>query len=275
MLLALTGRVASKLPIPMKILFHLIIFILLTITTQIGGIVYLISILFIRHSLLKRTLTFIIIYSLATFLIVPNIAPYFGREKIEESDNVKIHSFFYKLANRNYVRPELNSIIEKTGNSISKKHSGLKLTILDANFPFINKFPLLPHLSHNDGKKVDISLMYKDKDEVLSNEKPSNSGYGIFEKPKGNETNQTMICKQNGAWQYDYPKYLTLGSNSDLEFSETGTKDLINSILTNKEIEKIFIEPHLKNRMNLDNNKIRFHGCSAVRHDDHIHIQVK
>ena len=43
-----------------------------------------------------------------------------------------------------------------------------------------------------------------------------------------------------------------------------------------KEIRKddnIFIEPHLKNRLKIGNNRIRFHGCKAVRHDDHIHFQ--
>ncbi|MFC6859008.1 hypothetical protein [Zunongwangia atlantica] len=260
----------------MKIIFHLIIFIFLTILTQVGGIIYLASITLIRRN--KRILqlfVFLILYALSTFLIIPTIAPYFGREKIKESQNVKLHSIFYKIANRNYVRPELNSIIENIGNSISRKHPGLKLTILDANFPFKDGFPLLPHLSHNDGKKVDISLMYRTKEGVLTNEKPSNSGYGVFENPLKNEINQTTICKNNGAWQYDYPKYLTFGKNLDLEFSANTTKDLIQSILENNEIQKIFLEPHLKNRLNINSEKMRFHGCRAVRHDDHLHLQIQ
>jgi hypothetical protein len=27
--------------------------------------------------------------------------------------------------------------------------------------------------------------------------------------------------------------------------------------------------------LGLTNNKIRFHGCHAVRHDDHLHVQLK
>ena len=260
----------------MKIIFHFIIFIFLTILTQVGGIIYLASITLIRRN--KRILqlfVFLILYALSTFLIIPTFAPYFGREKIKESQNVELHSVFYKIANRNYVRPELNGIIENIGNSISRKHPGLKLTILDANFPFKEGFPLLPHLSHNDGKKSDISLMYKTKEGVLTNEKPSNSGYGVFENPLKNEINQTTICKNNGAWQYDYPKYLTLGKNLDLEFSANATKDLIQSILENNEIQKIFLEPHLKNRLNINSEKMRFHGCRAVRHDDHLHLQIQ
>ena len=38
--------------------------------------------------------------------------------------------------------------------------------------------------------------------------------------------------------------------------------------------QKVFIESHLKDRMKLQYSKIRFHGCKAVRHDDHIHLQI-
>ena len=47
------------------------------------------------------------------------------------------------------------------------------------------------------------------------------------------------------------------------------------NILHQPNLGKVFIEPHLKDRMKLTNSKIRFHGCGAVRHDDHIHIQLK
>ncbi|MEN8123116.1 MAG: hypothetical protein ABFS35_22450, partial [Bacteroidota bacterium] len=79
-----------------------------------------------------------------------------------------------------------------------------------------------------------------------------------------------------GYWQYDFPKYLTFGKiNKEISLSETATRDLMNEIVKQPEIGKIFIEPHLKNRLNLTSGKVRFHGCGAVRHDDHIHIQLK
>ncbi len=34
-------------------------------------------------------------------------------------------------------------------------------------------------------------------------------------------------------------------------------------------------KPHLKTRLKLSSAKIRFHGCQAVRHDDHIHVQLR
>ncbi|WP_432411169.1 hypothetical protein [Rasiella sp. SM2506] len=252
----------------------------MTVITQIGGIVYLISILLIKQTAnrkrLKRFGIFAGLYLLTTFLVVPYVAPIFGREKIKESEFLEAHSFFYKLANRNYVKPELNSIIQDISIELQRNNYGLKLIYLDANFPFLEKFPLLPHLSHNDGKKIDVSLIYKYSNGNLSNEKPSISGYGVYEKPNANEYNQTVICKERGNWQYDFPKYLTLGTiNKEIEFSESATRELAKLILEQEDIGKLFIEPHLKKRLNLTSGKVRFHGCQAVRHDDHIHFQLK
>jgi hypothetical protein len=252
----------------------------LTVITQIGGIIYFVSILLIKKSTarqgLKRIGIFVSLYLLATFLIVPSVAPFFGREKIIETEYLEAHSIFYKLANRNYVRPELNETLVRIANDFEKQNSGIKLIYLDANFPFIDKFPLLPHLSHNDGKKIDVSLIYKEENGKLTNKKPSVSGYGVYEKPTASEYNQNEVCKKRGNWQYDFPKYLTLGSvNKDIDFSEKGTRDLAMLILKQNTIGKLFIEPHLKNRLNLNYEKVRFHGCQAVRHDDHIHFQLR
>ncbi len=264
----------------MKIILHIIIIILLTVLTQIGGLIYLISIFLVKKQKekkrLKRIGIFAVLYLFATFLLVPNLAPVFGREKIKETEIVRAHSFFYKLANRNYVRPKLNKSIEKIGIEFGKKNSGIKVVYLDANFPFIDKFPLFPHLSHNDGKKIDVSLIYENPNGKLTNKKPSVSGYGAYESPTEKEYNQISICKDKGYWQYNFPKYLTLGKiNKDIKFSKKGTRELSNLIVKQSEIGKLFIEPHLKNRLNLKSGKVRFHGCQAVRHDDHIHFQLK
>ena len=264
----------------MKVIIHIFVFVFLTIVTQIGGIVYLISLFLVskksHRKELKRIGIFTVLYIFSTFLIVPNIAPIFGREKIKENENLKARSFFYKIANRNYVKPELNNTLQIISSEFEKNDNGIKVIYLDANFPFIDKFPLLPHLSHNDGKKIDVTFIYQSPNGELTNKKPSVSGYGVYENPTKSEINQTKICKEKGYWQYDFPKYLTMGRiNKEIEFSKKGTKDLANSILNQNEIGKIFIEPHLKERLNLTNPKVRFHGCQAVRHDDHIHLQLK
>jgi hypothetical protein len=122
-------------------------------------------------------------------------------------------------------------------------------------------------------KKIDISFIYEDKDKKISNLKPSISGYGILLKPRKGETNESLTCKQDSFWQYNFTKHLNLGSNSkDLRFSKPAAKTLINKTLSNATLGMVFMEPHLKNRVHLNNSKIRFHGRSAVRHDYHLHF---
>ena len=262
----------------MRFILHILLTVLLTLATQIGGIVYLLTIIILHKIKVKkriyRFLTFIFLYLSVTFLVVPNIDPYFGRVKITNNIYVQNHSLITTLCNRNYVKPKLNASLQNIGNHFKQRYPTLTLVYLDANFPFIDKFPLLPHLSHSDGKKIDLSFLYTEAGK-FTNKKPTTSGYGIFEEPKSSEYNQTNRCKQKGFWQYDYSKFVTFGSfNADLKFSLKPTKYLIQLILQQKSTQKVFIEPHLKYRMNLNNAKIRFHGCKAVRHDDHIHFQI-
>lgn len=259
----------------LRLLFHLFIIGFLTALTQIGGLLYLIAVLLYPRKRLKKYLFFFGIYLVATYMIVPYIAPLFGREKIRHSAGVEAHSYFYVLTNRNYVKPEFNNVLAKVRGQFSNKYPNIKIHYLDANFPFFDRFPLLPHLSHNDGKKLDISLVYEDNGE-LTNKKPTLSGYGAFEEPMASEYNQVKKCKARGNWQYDLQKYATFGTiNGDLRFSEKGTKALVKTIVDQPQIGKIFIEPHLKHRLGLTHVKIRYHGCQAVRHDDHIHLQLK
>ena len=39
---------------------------------------------------------------------------------------------------------------------------------------------------------------------------------------------------------------------------------------------KILLEPHLAHRLGVEGRpNIRFQGCRAARHDDHIHVQIR
>lgn len=260
----------------MKTILKILIFTILTVLTQMGGIIYIVTLVINKKYKFrfKGLITFSILYLLFTFLIIPYVAPFFGREKINNTRKIHPTSFMTILLNRNYVRPELNKLLEQTEGKL--KNSDIGIHYLDANFPFINSYPLLPHLSHNDGRKLDLSLIYETKNGIISQKQKSVSGYGIFEGPYKNETNQIFECINLGYIQYDYPKDITFGAiNKELIFSEKGNQILINTILENENLEKLFIEPHLKERLSLSNDKIRYHGCKAVRHDDHIHIQIK
>jgi len=264
----------------LKTSFKIAVALLLTLLTQIGGIIYIITELIIPHKTfyyrLKKLTFFILCYLGSTFLIVPYLAPLFGREKIKNNDSIEACTVFTILSNRNYVTPKLNTTLQNIAQAVNNNNKAIKLVYLDANFPFIKGFPLPPHLSHNDGKKIDISFVYKNQKGIIGNKKPALFGYGVYEHPKPSEHDQTNTCKKKGYWQYDFAKYLTFGiTNNQLKLSEKATKDLLLTIIHQQEVGKVFIEPHLKNRFDVKSSKIRFHGCQAVRHDDHIHLQLK
>ena len=256
----------------MKKILYVIIFILLTIITQVGGVLFLLSLWLTKKTKLNFIIIFASLYLMATFMLIPHLAPIFGREPITNSSRIEPTNYLTILLNRNYVQPKLNQLLHKTEQYLGDVP--FKIKYLDASFPFIDKFPLLPHLSHNDGKKIDISFIYQDSHSMVDAKK-SRSGYGVFVPIKNGEYNQTKVCKSKGAFQYDYPKYLTLGTiNKELIFSKRGTRQLIEALLQNRELGKLFIEPNLKKRLNLTDNRVRNHGCRAVRHDDHIHVQL-
>ncbi len=257
----------------LKILLIIIIVIILTAITQIGGFVYLLVLSIKQRIKANGWILFFTIYLITTFIITPFFASFFGRERVSSHYNIKPTNYMYVLLNRNYATSKLNKVLEKSAHNLAQQK--IEIRYLDASFPFIDGFPLLPHLSHNDGKKIDLSFVYQSKNGEITTKQKSVSGYGVFEFPRDNEINQISTCLNKGFWQYNLAKYITFGKiNKDLLFSEKHTKRLINEFLKKSETQKIFIEPHLKQRLHLTNAKIRYHGCHAVRHDDHIHLQV-
>ena len=255
----------------LKVIFHLLLILLLTIVTQVGGLLWIVTLLLCKYKNWKKRYTYLILYLVCNFLVVPPLAKHYGREQLPIlNKNLKPRNFYYPLLFRNYVTPELKNILINSSEVLKK--DSIKITYLDANFPFYNGFPLLPHRSHNDGKKIDISFIYKTKNGQTTDKKPSLSGYGIYVQDKSMTTNN---CIEKGYWQYNFPRYLSFGKVNDLEFDAESTKKVIRTFLKQKDTQKIFIEPYLKTKLGLSNNKIRFHGCKAVRHDDHIHLQIK
>jgi hypothetical protein len=272
-----------------KVTFTIILFFLLTVLTQVGGLVFLLSILthkltdkWTNNNYLKATYrftSFLTLYCITIFIIVPVIAKPLGRVPLPltETNHLQPLNIWTFFLNRNYVRPELKQTVFEVARQMNNKFPGTTVNYLDANFPFINKFPLIPHVSHNDGKKLDLSFCYHDaKTNEQTNECPSIIGYGICEEPRPDEKNTADICTDKGYWQYSFmSKVISQDNKQDFTFDSDKTRELVNLFATQTAIGKIFIEPHLKTRLNLTSYKIRFHGCQAVRHDDHIHIQLK
>jgi murein endopeptidase len=213
---------------------------------------------------------------------VPLLAKPFGRVPLpiflNEAYPVRPANLITCLGNRHYVKPELLKLIKDVSKEINEgKKDKTEILYLDASFPFIDNFPLLPHKSHDDGEKLDICFLFKEKkSQKRVNEPMSFFGYGACIEPEKGETNMPAKCSENGYFQYNLIKMLTSQSKiKTYEFDEKANRALLLLLSRKKATGKIFIEPHLKERLKLkQDKKIRFHGCGAVRHDDHIHLQL-
>lgn len=264
-----------------KLVIHLFAIVLLTVLTQIGGLVYLIPLFISKRFELSRAKLiglFSVIYLVATFMIVPLVAPMFGRTSLPFTGTLKPLNVVTCLLNRHYVRPQLKDQLTEVADQMNAQYPGTITNYLDANFPFYNGYPLLPHLSHNDGRKVDLAFYYVDAATgERSHAAPSVIGYGIYDNPIGNEVNYASKCAGQGFWQYGFLGYLVPHwSEDNYAVDPARTKTLVQLLAKHQHTSKIFLEPHLKQRWGLSGvDKIRFHGCHAVRHDDHIHTQIK
>lgn len=259
---------------------HLLMILTLTLLTQIGGLVYLVMII-IQHQFkwyFKKTmLIFTAAYIILSLLVLPIIAPAAGRVALPMTGKLRPHNWLTCLLNRHYVTLPLRDQLIATATQLSADSPFADIVYLDANFPFWDGFPLFPHLSHSDGQKVDLAFYYQDlKTGKVAAGSPSWTGYGVCEQPEAGETNYPEICTKKGHWAYSFmSRWTTQPAKSQVILDEASTQKLLLLLTGSTATSKIFLEPHLKSRWQLDaQQKIRFHGCQAVRHDDHIHLEV-
>ncbi|MEM8908292.1 MAG: hypothetical protein AAGD05_10645 [Bacteroidota bacterium] len=262
---------------------------LLTLLTQLGGVVYLLHRLLVarlssvwawQKKWWGRGLQFCGLYLLACFALTPPLARHFGRVPLPfyatSQAPMQPASLLSCLSNRHYVRPLLRNTAIAVAQQMRQQNADFILIYLDANFPFWDGFPLWPHRSHDDGKKLDIAFVYQNELGTLAHGTPSMLGYGVVEPPLKGESDQPALCEKKGHWQYSLLQRMTLGIwRKSYRFDLRRTQQLIRLLAHQKSVGKIFIEPHLRQRMRLNKlKKVRFHGCAAVRHDDHIHLQL-
>jgi hypothetical protein len=264
-------------------IFYTVLIGFLTLLTQVGGVIFIVSLVlnqFVQLPKLRRfklLILFVSLYLLTTFLIIPPLAKLGGRVPLPYfQKTLQPLSYWTCILNRHYVKLELKETASNISDAMAQQYPGTVLMYLEASFPFIDGYPLLPHLSHNDGKKLDICFFYLSPSGEQIKGHPSPIGYGVFEGPQKGETQMPQWCANSGYWQYSVmEKVIPQWNKSKFVFDKERTKALINFIVRDPSIRSMYIEPHLKERLGLMHPKILFHGCFAVRHDDHIHINLK
>ena len=273
---------------PARTAGFVLLFLLLTALTQVGGLVLLAWLPLGRAvdakmkdkwvKRISKPLGFAVLYLVVTFLLVPPLARQLGRVPLPVRGTAHVVPLtgWTCLLNRHYVKPALRESLYQAARQLHAAFPGTRVAYLDANFPFLDGFPLWPHLSHHDGNKLDLAFCYREArtGEPLPGRAPSPIGYGVYEGPAPGETNAPADCAARGYWQYDLLRYLVpQGRGETMRFDAPRTRKLIGLLAAQPGVGKLFIEPHLKTRLRLRSAKICFHGCGTVRHDDHIHVQ--
>ena len=126
----------------------LLVFLLLTLVTQIGGVLYLAALTIIRWVRIRRrrlatTILTLALYAVATQFLVPPLAASLGRVRLPCSERSPVLAPATKLTcvlNRGYVRKEVRELLLALGDHMVSGFSGSRITTLDASFPFSTAF---------------------------------------------------------------------------------------------------------------------------------------
>lgn len=264
----------------------LVLCAILTLLTQVGGVVLWLSTPFLASAAqrlrkwgkaaaaLETVTIFLLIYGLASLLVVPPLAALGGRVPLPcfsvSGAPLQARSVLYCAFNRHYVRRDLGVLAENMAVTIGRAYPGARFRYLDAGFPFVDGFPLLPHLSHRYGTAIDLALFYRDGDGRPASS-PSPLGYWVYVGPRPGEVRPCGGRLSRLRWDMGWIQHL----GNDVTLDGPLTRDVLRWLSQQPNMDRIFIEPHLRERMRLDGATIRFQGCGAARHDDHIHIQIK
>lgn len=241
---------------------HGLFVLVLTVLTQVGGLAWVVAVFFRR-----RWLVFPLAYA-ALWCVAFVAAPALGRTPLPcWGETLRMQSPVYCVLMRNYVTPEMADVARDAARSVATQYPGTVTLALDGNFPFLDGFPLIPHLSHDDGEKLDFAFFYAREDRHVPGRTRSPIGYFAFEAldapicPKGALTLRWDMRAMQAVWR-------------PLRVDVPRTSTLIETLLADARVGKIFLEPPLQERWALRHPKLRFQGCRAARHDDHIHVQL-
>lgn len=277
---------------PWITMFAVLLVVVLTLATQIGGAVLWVSWPLMRHvanrlegrprplALTVATTAFLVAYGAVSLLAVPPLASAFGRDPLpcfaNDDRPLQAVSPLYCLTNRNYARPQIHRLLHELSVAMARDAPGTVTAYLDAGFPFLHGFPMLPHLSHRRGRDVDLAFFYRRADDgsliPIAGAWPV--GYWAYVQPRAGDPNPCTARIVDLRWDMDWLQPAFAGKALD----ERRTGAMLRWLAANGPrygLQKVLVEPHLQRRLSAEGGIFRFQGCGAARHDDHLHLQLR
>jgi hypothetical protein len=275
----------------LKWLLGIIVFVVLTALTQIGGIVFVVSVLLVSWLLGSRDwnllfrwiahlLGFAMIYTAVTVAAVPPLAREFGRHPLPCLPSAKrsygaLHPA-YCLLNRHYVSARAHRMLSALAKAMNRVSPGTTVAYLDAGFPFLDGFPMFPHVLHDDGRSVDLAFFYTNSRGVYRRGLARSAiGYWAFEQPRHGETRS---CRQDIGFGLRRNLGFLQRYWRPLRLDRARTKAMTEWLVREGPkygVERVYLEPHLVNRFAIASPLLKFQGCHAERHDDHIQVRFR
>lgn len=258
----------------------------LTLLTQVGGLILwpfwsTITRFSARFSRWKRrSLTLLLLctlYLVGGLGIVPHIAETTGRVRLPMAATGSIPTgplhFGYALLLRNYVRSHTYTAYIDSVHRFSEEHPGVIVRYLDAGFPFPT-LPLLPHLSHRDGQKIDVAFLFE-RDGAYVDQARSPIGYWGYAKESPPRPECEGTVKTLGPFSFplrwDFDSVQTYWPDLDLDIAKN--RALLRAFAKDPRVCSILLEPGLHPTLRAP--KLIKNSCAVARHDDHFHLTIR
>ena len=174
----------------------------------------------------------------------------------------------YCLTRHNYVTPAARAALLAAAAGVAEAYPGAVVRYMDASWPQGTR-PMPPHLSHGDGREIDLAVFFVSADSRPLSGPPTLSGYNAFEPPRRKA--ERVCVRVKGPHQQPDPP-----ASRAWRLDTARTADLVRRLTADRRVRRVFIEPHLKARLGFAHDpKVRFAGCQAARHDDHMHVDFR
>jgi hypothetical protein len=274
----------------MRLLIGALVLVILTLLTQVGGLIFLLAWAIVRFACpgslqgWRRSASigalFLALYVGVSLFVVPAWAALAGRVPLPchagaDRPFAAAHPL-YCVLNRHYVDRRLVTLLTELSREVDRAHPGTLTLYLDGNFPFLDGFPLLPHLSHGDGRKLDIAYYYAERGGAyLPGELRLPIGYWAFKQPGPGDASP---CVGSSWLSLRWDMRWLQGRYPDRPLEPERTRAALRWLVTEGPqfgVERVFIEPYLAARLGVASPVLGFQGCRAARHDDHIHLQIR
>ncbi len=191
------------------------------------------------------------------------------RLSCDGSNGLKPLKTRYCSEDRHFMTPTARNSLYDAAALLNQRYPGIVVHFMDGSGPE-GVVPFPPHFSHGDGRQVDLALYFTDLEGRPLKDLPDTRSWGGYWPSEPPLPGEQIACPQGREGRAEKPDP---PANRDWRLDNERTRALVEILIADRRVRRVLIEPHLEQRFGLwGHPKLRFAGCHAARHDDHIHV---